>query len=191
MRNLIITSLILLASGIFLVLWDSPPKAFRSKPAAVDSEALPVADGYMLDTLTTQHDDLGNISYTLETDHIRYYLRSGDFELDQPKILALDPDKPERPWQLNADFGNIKKRGKKIIMKGDVYAWQFINAAEKNELNSDELIFVPDQHKMSTRKKIVITTPQGITSAVGMNANLKTEDFKLLNRVRGVHNAAP
>ena len=58
----------------------------------------------------------------------------------------------------------------------------------KNELRTDKLILFPEERTAETDKKVTITTPKGNTVGVGMHADLNKELFKLLSRVKGVHN---
>lgn len=189
MRNLILTTLILLLTGILILLWDSPPAVFRDKPVAANEKKLPVADGYMLETETTQHDKQGNTSYTLKTDEIRYFMRGRRFELDRPRILALDAENPTRPWHLDANSGEITNGGDVIVLSGDVYARQILNPVAKNELFSSQLIFYPEKNTLESDQKVTIKTPQAETSGHGLVANLKQERYQLLSKVRGTHRA--
>ncbi len=191
MRNLIITTLILLFIGMLVLFWDSPPEVFREKkPATADIE-LPTADGYMLNTETLQHDKQGHISYNLKTEQIRYFESGQRFELDKPRIVATDIDNPDKPWHLDANSGEIARGGEEITLTDNVYARQKLTPQSKNELLTSQLIYLPDQNTLKSQRKVTIITPQGKTTGVGMNANLKQERYELLSEVKGTHRVSP
>ena len=189
MRRLIFTTAILILCGIFLLLWDSPPEAFLAKPTINTSEELPAADGYMLNTETIKYDDKGLRSYILTTTETRYFERGKKFELDKPEMVTFDHKNPLHPWQLNARQGKIFRGGERIVLTGDVYAWQDTSVTARNELRSQQLVLFPDTHIAESKKQVTINTPEGRTSGTGMWANLQQERFKLLKNVKGVHSA--
>ncbi len=191
MRNLIITTLILLFIGTLVLFWDQPPEVFREKQADTVEVELPTADGYMLNTETFQHDKSGHISYNLKTDQIRYFASGQRFEMDKPKIVAIDIDNPDKPWHLDANNGEIARGGEKITLTDNVYARQKVTPQGKNELLTSQLIYLPDQNTLKSERQVTIITPQGKTRGVGMKANLKQEHYELLSEVKGTHRVSP
>ncbi len=189
MPRLILTTLFIIAAGIFLLLWDSPPEAFLAKSKNSTHEELPSADGYMLDTKTVKYNTFGVTSYTLDSDKIDYFRRGSRFTMNNPAMFILDSNNPLRPWQINAKRGDIVHGGKKITLTGDVYAWQSAMVTHRNELLSPQLVFFTDKHTIESSKRVTVTTPFGKTSGTGMWADLRQERFKLLSKVKGVHHA--
>ena len=59
----------------------------------------------------------------------------------------------------------------------------------KNELRTDRLVLFPNKHVAETESLVTITTPRGKITGIGMQADLNSEQFKLLSNVKGVHHA--
>ena len=186
MRNILLTIMLLGSTGIFLLFWLSPPEAFLQKPAS-DTEELPKADSYMLNISKLDFGKKGAKAFSLEATEARHFRRSNKLELDQPKLISYNQQQSDTPWHMNADKGTILKGGERATFQGNVYAWQDLESGGKNELRTDKLILFPDKHIAETDSKVTITTPRGETVGIGMWADLNSELFKLLSRVKGVH----
>jgi lipopolysaccharide export system protein LptC len=186
MRNILLTIMLLGSTGIFLLFWLSPPEAFLQKPAS-DTTELPNADSYMLKISKLDFNKEGSKAFSLNAIEARHFRRNNKLELDQPKLITYNQQEPNKPWQMNADKGTILKGGERAIFIGNVYAWQDLESGTKNELQTNKLILFPDKQMAETDSKVTITTPRGETIGVGMKADLNSELFKLLSRVKGVH----
>jgi len=90
---------------------------------------------------------------------------------------------------MTAKKGSLHNNGARAVFVGDVYAWQNTETSIKNELRTDRLVLFPDKHIAETKSHVTITTPKGKTTGVGMWADLNSERFKLLSKVKGVHRA--
>ncbi|MCB1668798.1 MAG: LPS export ABC transporter periplasmic protein LptC [Pseudomonadales bacterium] len=191
MRRLIFTAALLISCGVFLLLWDSPPEKFLSPITTKTPDKLPEADGYMLDTDTKKYNQEGLLNYTLKTSETRYFKRRDRFEMDTPEMVVFDIKNPLRPWQVASRNGEVFQGGEKVLLTGDVYAWQNTNFNARNELRSQQLVLFPDKHVAESKKHVLITTPDGQTAGTGMWANLQQERFKLLKKVKGIHRAKP
>ena len=106
-------------------------------------------------------------------------------------MVAFDIKNPLRPWQVASRNGEVFQGGEKVLLTGDVYAWQNTNFNARNELRSQQLVLFPDKHVAESKKHVLITTPDGQTAGTGMWANLQQERFKLLKKVKGIHRAKP
>lgn len=188
MRNMLLTIMLLISTGIFLLFWLSPPEVFLEKPVSTKEE-LPKADSYMLDIKKQDYGKTGAKIHSLEASEARHFRRGNRLELDRPDLITFNLNTTPQPWHMKADKGTILKGGKKAVFKGNVYAWQNINNKNKNELRTDRLVVFPDTHTAETESLVTITTPRGKTTGVGMQADLKNEQFKLLSKVKGVHRA--
>ncbi len=188
MRNLLLTIMLLGATGVFLLFWLSPPEVFLKKTIS-DSEELPKADSYMLNIDKLDFDENGAKAYHLDATEARHFNRGNLLELDQPNMTVFNPSKGAHPWQMTAEKGSIYNNGARAVFIGDVYAWQNTESNIKNELRTDRLVLFPEKHIAETESRVIITTPKGKTTGVGMWADLNSERFKLLSKVKGVHRA--
>ena len=188
MRNLLLTIMLLGATGIFLLFWLSPPEAFLKKPVS-DTEELPKADSYMLNIDKLDFDKEGAKAYHLEATEARHFKRRNRLELDQPSMTTFNQNDTLHPWQMTAKKGSIYNSGERAVFKGDVYAWQETESNIKNELRTDSLVLFPNKHVAETESLVTITTPRGKITGIGMQADLNSEQFKLLSNVKGVHHA--
>lgn len=189
MRNLLLTIMLLGAVSVFLLFWLSPPEVFLQKANNTsDGDELPKADSYMLNITKTDFDKEGAKAFSLKSIEARHFQHGNRLELEKPKLISYNQKDTEHPWHMNSKKGTVLKGGERAIFTGDVYAWQNLDNDKKNELRTDKLILFPEERMAETDKKVTITTPRGNTVGVGMHADLNKELFKLLSRVKGVHN---
>ena len=188
MRNMLLTIMLLVSSGIFLLFWLSPPEVFLDKPVS-STEEIPKADSYMINIKKWDYGKTGAKVHSLIASEARHFSRGNRLELDKPNLVTLNLGSSSQPWRMNSEKGTILKGGKKAVFKGNVYAWQNINNHNKNELRTNRLVVFPDKQTAETQSRVTITTPRGKTTGVGMEADLKNEQFKLLSKVKGVHSA--
>jgi len=190
MRNLLLTIMLLGAVSVFLLFWLSPPEAFLQKPNdnIGDGEALPKADSYMLNISKIDYAKDGTKAFSLKSIEAHHFKRGNRLVLEKPKLISYNQKDAKHPWHMNAKKGTVLKGGERAIFTGDVYAWQNLDNDAKNELRTDKLILFPEERTAETDKKVTITTPKGNTVGVGMHADLNKELFKLLSRVKGIHN---
>ena len=188
MRNILLTIMLLSSAGIFLSFWLSPPEAFLQKPVS-DTEELPKADSYMLNINKTAFNKKGSKAYHLKATEGRHFTHRNRLELDQPQIVSYDQDNPDSPWRITSATGTAFNGGERVVLKGDVYAWQPLKDNNKNELRTEKLILFPDKHIAETDLKVTIVTPKGTTVGIGMWSDLNQSLFRLLSRVRGLHYA--
>lgn len=191
MRRLFFTATLLIISAIFLLVWDSPPKAFLNPSQPNIQQELSQADGYMLNTETVRYNHDGSRNYTITTTESRYYKRAGTFELDNPDMTIFNNEDPLHPWFLKSKQGEVFSEEQRVVLTKDVHAWQAKNVDDRNELQTQRLVLFPDKQVAESDKKVIITTPRGRTTGIGMWANLDQERFKLLDNVKGIHSAQP
>jgi len=190
MRNLLLTIMLLGAVSVFLLFWLSPPEAFLQKAAGNSDQGdeLPKADSYMLNISKIDYGKDGAKAFSLKSIEARHFQQGNRLELEKPKLISYNQKDTEHPWHMNSEKGTVLKGGERAIFTGNVYAWQNLDNDKKNELRTDKLILFPEERTAETDKKVTITTPRGNTVGVGMHADLNKELFKLLSRVKGVHN---
>lgn len=182
MKNVFAIVLLLTGVGAFLVFWDSQPDVFLKKKPQT-TQALPPADSFMVETVTRKFGDNGRETYHLTADAGRYYQDKDLFEMDNPRLLAYQQKSGAQPWRLEANSSQIFDSGEKLVLSGDVYAWQ-VAGSDKNELKTSQLIFFPKKNQAQTDRPVTLLAPNNRTTAVGMRADFESHTYQLLSRVR-------
>lgn len=186
MKNAVMLTLLIAVAAIFVVFWESPPAFFfGSKSTRI--EALPLADSYMRNTVTSKFNLEGVETYTLKAQTGLYYNSADRFELEEP-LLVSRGDRPDAspPWQLEARQAHTSQGGQLVTLTGDVYAWQNAKTG-KNEFMTAELIFSPAENSAESHHKVTLKYPGGSSTGLGLKANFTTETYQLLSQVQGSH----
>ncbi len=188
MKNALMILMLATALVVFVIFWDSPPEVFLNRdnpPEATVSQA----NSYMINSETRKYDQLGLTSFVLNTSRGQFFKRQNKFVMDDPKIKANGDTPAQAPWHLTASTGEVFNRGKRVVMHGDVHAWQEAPDG-KTELNTPHLVFYPDTNIAKTKYRVTLRSPGSKINGVGMKANLKQQFFQLLSKVKSKHRAA-
>ncbi|WIO73761.1 LPS export ABC transporter periplasmic protein LptC [Porticoccaceae bacterium LTM1] len=168
---------IILLAGIvaFIDFWDSPPeKFFKSKTTTV---ANPKANVFMTNTETRQFGENGQLQFQLNTVRSEHYENEERFELSSPVVTAHQDKRP--PWVLTAEKGVITEKDKKMLLSGEVLAEQTLTGNRYNKIATPELTFHFEKKFAETDKPVTLTTPESLTTGVGMTAELERGLYKL------------
>jgi len=185
MKNLLFFLSLIAVTWVSLLLWDSPPELFfKSKKTQLES--LPTADSYMHNTNTLKFDEDGNQAYLLTADTGLYYSSDNRFELQNPNLRARTPPTGSEPWQLTAEVARSSSGGELIVLTGNVYAWQK-TAAGLNEFFTTDISYTPEKNTAETAAPVKLSSPQGITTGTGMEADFSTETYRLLANVESTY----
>ncbi|MCK9503240.1 MAG: LPS export ABC transporter periplasmic protein LptC [Porticoccaceae bacterium] len=181
MKNLLFFLSLIAVTWVSVLLWDSPPEFFfKSKKTKLES--LPSADSYMHNTSTIKFDEDGNRGYLLTATTGLYYSRDNRFELQSPNLIARKSPTGLEPWQMTAEAARSTSGGELILLIGNVYAWQ-TTATGLNELFTSDISYTPENNTAETASPVKLSSPQGITTGTGMEANFSTEIYRLLANV--------
>src|SRR5690554_6143556 len=101
MKNIVMLFALIGISAVFLVFWDSPPEFFFGG-GKTRIEALPTADSYMRNLVTSKFDRNGDETYTLRAETGLYYNEDDRFELGAPQLVSRRDAADSAPWQLEA-----------------------------------------------------------------------------------------
>jgi LPS export ABC transporter protein LptC len=145
--------------GVFLSFWLSPPEVFLKKPVS-DTEELPKADSYMLNIHKVDYGTKGAKAYSLKATEARHFKRNNRLELDRPQLVSYNQDNAEPPWHMTSKKGTAYNGDERVVLKGDVYAWQQLEKNAKNELHTEKLILFPNKYTAETDLEVTIITPR-------------------------------
>lgn len=186
MKNFALIVALLAGAWLFLAFWKSPAEFFFGDPIP-RTEAIPGADSYMENTVTTKFDETGVQAYVLRAATGLYYSDEDRFELTDPHLVARR-DGDISPWQLTAKRAKTARGGENVRLSGDVHAWQD-SGNERDEFFTQRLTFNPDNNTAETVSPVKLVHPHGVTRAVGLNADFTARVYRLLSRVRGQYDA--
>ena len=181
MRNLLILLLLAVTTWLSMILWDSPPDFFlrddRSKQAA-----LPRADSYMKNPVTTRFGEDGRRAYLL-TGKAGVYFKAGDrFQLEEPELRFEPAKQGGPPWRLTADNARSEEQGSRILLSGAVHAWQ--NGSDgRSEIFTNDIDFDPQTNTAETAADVRLVHPRGVTTATGMVADFDQRTYRLNQNV--------
>lgn len=185
MKNLVMLVALIALSAVFLLFWDSPPEFFFGA-GKTRVEALPTADSYMHNPVTTKYNSEGVETYTLGARTGLYYNREDRFAVEAPQLTARRDTRDDTPWQLSAREAHTLDGGQQVVLSGDVHAWND-SPRGKSTFDTDELRFNPGDNTAETDHKVTIHYPGGYSTGVGLRADFSTETYQLLHQVQGRH----
>jgi len=185
-RSLTAFTLLLVAIGIFLDFWDSPPAKFMKNNTKVTST--PKASAYMNNTVTTHFSELGNLETLSKSKRTDLFQQQKRYVLTNPDITSYSTEQPS--WQLSAEHGVITtKKEDRIVLTKNVYIWQILDKGGLQEFKTSKITFFPKKQFAETDKQVTLTTPRQNMVAVGMHADLNKQKYTLLSNVKGTFNA--
>ncbi|MBB3169152.1 LPS export ABC transporter periplasmic protein LptC [Simiduia aestuariiviva] len=181
-----IVALIVIA---YLFIFETPSTRLFDKPSDQATQKAPAF--FMTDFVSSQYDENGRLSQQLRglrADHFQPKGKASakDYTLvQQLKADIYNPD--QAPWHIVADKGRATHRGDRIELTGNVHLFQKDPVKGVTELFTNKLIYFTKRQVAQTNAPVKIVTPQGVTTAKGLKANIKTEQFTLTKKVKGIY----
>lgn len=187
MKNVLMAIAIAVALSVFVVFWDSPPEVFLSKNKSSEA-ALSQANSYMINSQTRKYNEQGLLTFSLNTVRGQFFKGQNRFVMDKPEVKTNSESPDRAPWHLTANNGIVFNRGERVVMRGNVLAWQ--EAQDGNtQIKTPELTFYPDQDRAETDRMVYLSSPGTTVNGVGMKANFEAQTFQLLSKVKSKHHA--
>jgi len=128
-------------------------------------------------------DDTGAIIYRVNADHAQQNPDRDDISMDTV-ALSYDPV-AETPWDLFSDTGRIPADGKIVVLEGNVVALSNDPQEPQIKITTSLINVVPGEKRAYTNRKVVIERDGRIINGIGMEADLETNQIKLLSNVNG------
>lgn len=135
-----------------------------------------------------------NQQTTLQTESFRYHESSKQSDFTQPIITHSQPNnvviiKSQQGQSLNDEF---------ITLSGSVIIKQIStesaspeasqdNKTQNSILNTEHITYNASKGELYTDAKVMLTQPNGSTTAIGLKANLETGQYRFLNDVQGTY----
>ena len=193
MQKLIITAISVLLITAFAVNYkqlipDSTTQA-TNKAEALDFNA------YSVGINTVIYDVNGEINYTLQADRQVQY-NDDSTELDKPFVRLFQNG--ESRWNLLADTGVISpesmansKKMRTIELSGNVEVYSLDDFGNRTVMTTQKLMLNPQLETLMTDQLVQVVTSSIRQSAVGMDADLKSDEIVFHRDVRGIYEYPP
>ena len=184
--TIIVVILTALALGSFWILQT----VLRSGNDAVQARPSSKPDYYVEQFSYVKMSETGQPRYDITGDRMVHYPIDDSFEVSMPVVTSLD--KAKAPMTMRSKRARIEDNNSKIHMYDDVHADRAaLGASQDMHLTTDYLLLLPDDDIAKTDKPVVITMGESIMTGTGMIINDATQEFKLLNNVRGTYQPRP
>ncbi|WP_426416088.1 LPS export ABC transporter periplasmic protein LptC [Aestuariirhabdus sp. LZHN29] len=188
MRALFIALLggILLAYGGFYLYQNTPLRQALTPPDTDPRERQEV-DFYMQNAQLTRYNEHGALDHRLNAVEVNHYPHNDTTMISEPRMTLLKAD-GER--HISARSGKLLPGSEDLELWDDVVMRVLAqDGSERGRLDTDFITLYSGQELASTNRPVTITTPSGVTRAVGMKANLNQDQVQLLSNVRGTYEA--
>jgi lipopolysaccharide export system protein LptC len=150
----------------------------------VSSKKNTLPDAFMENVTALMMNKEGMPSLKIVTPKLTHYTDNDTSNFLTPK-LTIYRQSPE-PWYITSQYG------KSTQGMTNVFFWQHVNIQHAADVSSPEtliktptLLVHPNDRTAETKDWITLIQPNTTIKAVGMQANMKTGDIKLLSQVRG------
>jgi lipopolysaccharide export system protein LptC len=184
--TIIVVVLTALALGSFWVLQS----VMRSGNDIAAARANNKPDYYVEQFNYVKMSETGQPRYDITGQRMVHYPADDSFEVTLPVVTSLD--KSKAPMTLRSKRAHIEDNNSKIHMYDDVHADRAaMGTAEDMHLKSEYLLLLPDDDIVKTDKPVVINMGQSVMTGTGMIINNATQEFQLLNDVRGTYQPRP
>ena len=186
-KQFFLTACLILVTGSFLLLWDSPPESFL-RPDGSKVENLPSADSYMSNIKSYIFSSDGTKKYALEASEIAIYSGISELKLSRPLLVAYNTNSQQAQFEIKADSGMLYKNSKIFEFDGNVNAnWQTEKGA--SVLQAGNLAYALNEDNASADGGIELTTPNASLSGESLSVNFFSKILKIESRVRGIHDS--
>lgn len=186
-KQFLLSACLVLITGSFLLLWDSPPESFL-RPDASKIETLPSADSYMSNINAYIFSPDGTQKYVLKASKISVFRGLSELKLTQPLLTAYKTDILGAQFQIKAENATLFKAAQIFEFDGNVNAnWE--NLAGKTVLKAEQLSYSLGEDSASAEGGVELLAPDSKISGDSLTANFDTKILKIESRVRGVHDS--
>lgn len=141
-------------------------------------------DSFITDVNAIQFDKLGKPGHIFKSPLLINYLQDNTTKITNPFYIFQNNNEP--PWHVQSDQGKAIHGAKTIVLTGHVKIRQLPGINSRNlTLFTDKIIFYPKRSFAETDRPVTIKQPGIIIQGIGLEANLKTGEIKLLSKMRG------
>ncbi|MFT4885868.1 MAG: LPS export ABC transporter protein LptC [Pseudohongiellaceae bacterium] len=165
------------------------PSEDPSNVEAIDFNA------YSVGINTVIYDVNGEINYTLQANRQVQY-NDDSTELDKPFVRLFQDG--ESQWNVAADKGVISaasmsdnKEMRTIELSGNVEVYSLDDFGNRTVMTTQKLMLNPQLETLKTDQPVVVETSSIRQSAVGMDADLNSDEIVFHRNIRGIYVQPP
>lgn len=147
-------------------------------------EPLRNADSFLLKPSGTKYSPDGSVAYEWRADTAER-MRSGEVILIDPFYIGLM--RTDREWTAQAQRGRLAADGQSLLLNNDVVVKELVHDAR---VDTEQLLIDMERNTVTTERPVKLATPNGTTTAVGLNADLARPYVELLSEVKGYYETA-
>lgn len=182
-KNAIISLFIILVVGI--ATWLTLSFYWPTNIATASTSELP--DAYMENVEAVVMDKLGQPTLKLNTPRMLHFETNNIAQLKTPYIILYRG--LGKPWFINATYGKASHGIDQVDFWDKVTIFHPEDAATPNTwIKTNTLTLHPHDQTAFTNDIITLTQSNLLLQAIGMQANMKTGDIKLLSHARAEYN---
>ncbi len=169
------------------------PQSFDLFSDVPDAPSEP--DYYTVNSTFLEYGTNGVLSRSLNSERLLHYPDTEETALINPKIISYGSTGIPQ-WQAMADSGLVEGDGSHFQLNQNVIVWQIsadylpdatIEPSVDMQLSTGQLNIDMDKNQVVTDKPVEIITQEGTTSAIGLFADLATNQIILKSQVRSLY----
>jgi lipopolysaccharide export system protein LptC len=172
-----LTLLAAAAAGSSLLLLDTGPEKKRLAPPELSLAF------FLNKAELTGTGKNGEIVYQVWTDKAAQSTQDASISMERVRMVYGPPDRI--PWKLRADTGNIPADARVIHLQGNVVATAGDDVQKRVVIRTEQMDIDPATREASTDREVAIDYNGRILNALGMRANLDSNQLQLLADVNG------
>jgi lipopolysaccharide export system protein LptC len=138
------------------------------------------AEFYINNTRMTQFDEQGILDAMIISEHIEQNPQKNSIDMNLPRISVFNQGKLS--WSISADLGSIYDNGEIINLEQQVKA---VSSDRLTLLKTPFLVVQPNKKTANTDRPVTLVSHNGVTRAIGLQADLNIKQIELLSKVRG------
>ena len=154
-----------------------------------------VPQWFSVNATSTAFDENGQPKHQVNAARLTHFeqLKETRFNNVEAQVFEADPTKIIPPWQLRADNGvayhkSALEEMKEMDLWGNVIIWRMAGIdTPTSEMTTEFLKFYPDEEYLQTDSLVTFRHGQQYTSGIGMEADLTTQNVKLMSTIQGRH----
>ncbi|MBA3980362.1 MAG: LPS export ABC transporter periplasmic protein LptC [Alcanivorax sp.] len=162
-----------MAAVILLVLHE-----WREQPTVVDDAREPPPALIVERVSARTFTETGDLQYDLRAERITEMDARGETLVETPRLALHDP---ALAWELTAERGEVRDRGRHVTLRGAVEARD--HGPDGLLVQSEELVYESALERLTSPGAVEITHPGGRTRAGAMQASSADGEVQLLQQV--------
>lgn len=179
-KNAIISLLMITAVGF--ATWAT--LSFYRPTTTITTPTIELPDAYMEDVVAFVMDKFGKPSMKIVTPRMVHFAKNNTSRLTTPEIVLYRES--SKPWYITAKYGKSSQGVAQVDFWENVELFHPADEANPDTwIKTSILTIHPNQQTAFTNDIITLTQENLLLQAIGMQADMKSGNIKLLSHARG------